>query len=390
MSNYSTYDAEVEDTEPTGRLRALQELGAWPIHRDRLTAERVALMGTAWRAGNRNVAELARTADVSRDVVYTDLRALGIDPADPDQKKEPAVPATVLKAQTSRARLRAQMERLFADDRGLGVLVAYNGRPDMTEQAKRMQDAWAVALIAVHGSRTAGVYSEYAGRRQREVAKTAPPVGSWNNLVLEGKPLPTWNRDIHGFLCVNCGESFPSVLLDGLDPMCRTCARENTTPDQAVPLWKAYSHSRFVFPGVLREEIEELWGGHGETGLSVQYDDGEKRTYTGGDASFLFPATGGLPNLIRKSAEVDGESRDTIGCFIDAHTEFDNRGFDILARFTYDPRPEDSEPHPYGFRFEAARLTTTHTASPSTIEYTDLYELLDALITGLYSENEPQ
>jgi hypothetical protein len=296
------------------------------------------------------------------------------------------VPVPAPKAMSARARLRDQMARLFADDRGLGVLAEYNGRPDMSEQAKRIQMAWADALIAVHGiERAAGVYAQYASDRQREVAKTAAPVGSWKNLVLSTSPIPAWDRDIHGFLCVECSETFPAVLLNGFDAMCRRCARQLTTPDQAAPLWRAFSHHRFESPGLLREEHDAL-GNTGPTTLKVRYDDGDERTYTGGEASLLFPQNRGLPNLLQKSAQVFREGGDWNTCVIDAHTEHDGRGFNIVARFTYGPNAEGGEPHPYGFRFEAARLTPTHTAGTPT-EYTDLYELLDALITGLYAED---
>ena len=54
---------------------------------------------------------------------------------------------TAQKQQTARARLLVQMERLFADDAGLGVLVTYNGRPDLTEETKEVQMAWARAHL---------------------------------------------------------------------------------------------------------------------------------------------------------------------------------------------------------------------------------------------------
>ncbi|MFC9652716.1 MULTISPECIES: hypothetical protein [unclassified Streptomyces] len=49
---------------------------------------------------------------------------------------------TLQTQQTARDRLLAEMERLFADEAGLGALVPYSGRPGMTEEAKVLQQAW--------------------------------------------------------------------------------------------------------------------------------------------------------------------------------------------------------------------------------------------------------
>lgn len=67
-------------------LGALRSLAA---RRDRLPSERAELMAVAWHCGERNVAGLARTADVSRETVYSDLRSQGIDPTD---RKTPVMP----------------------------------------------------------------------------------------------------------------------------------------------------------------------------------------------------------------------------------------------------------------------------------------------------------
>ncbi|MEV5279708.1 hypothetical protein ACFYMW_25580 [Streptomyces sp. NPDC006692] len=135
--------------------------------------------------------------------------------------------ATTTQQPGTRDKVLQQMDRLFADDRGLGVLVEFNGRPDMSEQDRDRQMAWADALIALHGlNRTASIYSSYANKRRAAEADSLAPVGSWDNLVLGTSPIPRWQRDLHDFLCVVCGESFPSVLIDqGQDPSCTRCAR---------------------------------------------------------------------------------------------------------------------------------------------------------------------
>lgn len=59
------------------RLDALRD---WAVRADQLASDRADLMAAAWRAGGRNVAELGRSAGVSRDTVCSDLRSRGIDP----------------------------------------------------------------------------------------------------------------------------------------------------------------------------------------------------------------------------------------------------------------------------------------------------------------------
>ncbi|GAA1983498.1 hypothetical protein [Amycolatopsis minnesotensis] len=72
----SSYDPEAARTTALGALRA------WARNRDRLPTDRAELLALAWYTGNRNVAELARLADISRDIVYADLKSAGIDVAD--------------------------------------------------------------------------------------------------------------------------------------------------------------------------------------------------------------------------------------------------------------------------------------------------------------------
>jgi hypothetical protein len=71
----------MDSDDSTGiRQATLDAVGSWPRRRDRLPEDRADLLAAAWWAGNRNVAELARTSDTSRDTVYSDLRSRGIDP----------------------------------------------------------------------------------------------------------------------------------------------------------------------------------------------------------------------------------------------------------------------------------------------------------------------
>lgn len=295
---------------------------------------------------------------------------------------------TVQTRQTARARLLAEMERLFADDAGLGSLVPYNGRPDMSEEAKEVQMAWARALISVHGhDRAAAVYSQYAGQRQNTITAT---VGSWGNLVLACSPIPRWDRDIHGFMCFSCIDTFATVVDADDEPLCNRCAREHAAVETTRPQWHAYSHSRFQFPGLMGEE-----GKTGESKLLIRYQDGEERAYVTGEAGLLTELTSSLPGLTAEPAQTHGDSRDTISLTVQARVEHARRTAEILATFTYDPEPEQWEGHAYGFRFVSARLTARSRklghldiADPAVTEHTDIYRLLDTLITHLYGSQK--
>jgi hypothetical protein len=285
---------------------------------------------------------------------------------------------------STRPRLLAAMDRLFADDAGLGVLAKYRGRPDLSPQAKKLQTAWVRAMIAVHGrERAASVYTQYAMKRQKTVTE---PIGSWDNLLLNTKPFKDWTRDTHGFTCVSCGGPFPSVVIDLFDAVCNRCARDNSTPQDAQPHWQAYSHHEFVFPGLLPEQAAK-----GERAIVLEYQDGEKREYVTGEIGLVLESSTSLPNFTRSSAQSHGESREAISITVEARTEHERRSFDISATFTYDRGHDTWEQHAYGFRFVSARLARHSRrlghydlGEPAITEHTDLYETIGTLLTGLY------
>jgi len=66
----------VNTNERTAALAALRD---WGGRRAKLEEDRPVLIAAAWKAGAHSIAELARTAGVSRDTVYSDLRGQGID-----------------------------------------------------------------------------------------------------------------------------------------------------------------------------------------------------------------------------------------------------------------------------------------------------------------------
>ncbi|MGW1973877.1 hypothetical protein ACWCOY_37260 [Streptomyces tubercidicus] len=67
------------------RVTALSALIGWADRRERLSSDRADLMADAWRTGTRSVAELARAARVSRDTVYADLTARGVEVSKRDE-----------------------------------------------------------------------------------------------------------------------------------------------------------------------------------------------------------------------------------------------------------------------------------------------------------------
>ncbi|MEV6456541.1 MULTISPECIES: hypothetical protein [Streptomyces] len=295
---------------------------------------------------------------------------------------------TTTRTQTARDRLHAELERLFADDAGLNVLVASQRGPDLSREAKDTQIAWARALISVHGQdRTASVYASYARRRQDTVTAT---VGSWSNLVLASSPIPRWSRDTHGFMCYRCIDVFATVVDADGEPLCNLCAREVADVSTTRPQWHAYSHSQFEFHGLLGDERRT-----GESRMLVRYQDGEERAYVIGEAGLLTELTSSLPGFTAEPAQTYGESRDTISLAIQARAEHQRRTAEVYATFAYDPEVEPWEGHPYGFRFVSARVTTRSRqlghldlAEPSITEHTDIHQLLDTLITHLYGSQK--
>lgn len=91
MSNQSTYPCGVTEA-PDPRPAALAALHRWAT--EQATA-RPRLVAEAWAAGCTNVAELARTAGVSRDTIYADLTAAGID-YQHRPPKEPTMSSTTI------------------------------------------------------------------------------------------------------------------------------------------------------------------------------------------------------------------------------------------------------------------------------------------------------
>ncbi|MEV4212561.1 hypothetical protein [Micromonospora sp. NPDC049662] len=69
------------------RASTLDALRRWAA------TDRPTLVAACWRAGNRNISELARIAGVGREAIYADLRAKGIEPTR-TREEPPTMPTT--------------------------------------------------------------------------------------------------------------------------------------------------------------------------------------------------------------------------------------------------------------------------------------------------------
>ncbi|MFB7288447.1 hypothetical protein [Actinacidiphila glaucinigra] len=78
MTEHNEPSEDNEHSEPE-RITALAALIGWAERRERIASDRADLVADAWRTGTRSVMELARCARVSRDTVYADLAARGVE-----------------------------------------------------------------------------------------------------------------------------------------------------------------------------------------------------------------------------------------------------------------------------------------------------------------------
>ncbi|MBF9068174.1 hypothetical protein [Streptacidiphilus fuscans] len=110
---------------PSARAAALDALKDWADRRANMEPERQQLVVNAWNVGARTIAELARAAGVTRDTVYSDLRAAGIDYSNKDY--DPRL--------TRLVKAVAQMAMAFNPDTKIGVQTRADYGPAMAEAA---------------------------------------------------------------------------------------------------------------------------------------------------------------------------------------------------------------------------------------------------------------
>lgn len=82
MLSHFIYTGGMPQPDRTHR-KAREVLTDIACRRDALIEERQHWLAKAWRFGDRNIRGLAEAADVSRNTIYADLQALGLDRSTP-------------------------------------------------------------------------------------------------------------------------------------------------------------------------------------------------------------------------------------------------------------------------------------------------------------------
>lgn len=94
MSIHKTYDGVMSDETTPTTDALLAPLRDWNHQREQLPQTRADRAAQAWRHGQRNIQQIAKAANTSRQSIYNDLRSRGIDPTDRTTPVEPPVDAT--------------------------------------------------------------------------------------------------------------------------------------------------------------------------------------------------------------------------------------------------------------------------------------------------------
>jgi hypothetical protein len=355
----------VTTSDPRAAVReaALTDLREWaesqPTARQRLVA-------AAWRAGVRNVAELARAAGVSRDTVYDDLRRENID-----HTKRSAMPTLVKLSR--RALVREHLNRIIA----AGPLHAHRDHHVPDRAVFDRQHQHLDILTRLYGAEEiAAAYMSWLDTELAEQVKTATGFTSWNEIPMSTAPLPRWNRDRHGFLCVGCGDSFWMILplgSSGIERWCKKCARdlEGLNPTEVWEPRLPAIGGHIAFPGLMPDEphdnvLQVTWNGKPEM---HDYVAGEASAFLAGDGWMGMTADEGR----RLYGEIATPSLDTSGT-----ANVDGREIMWTATFAYDLTPQGWRKSPYGFRLVTGTISST--AGVSTFD--DAFDMLDAIATG--------
>lgn len=253
---------------------------------------------------------------------------------------------------------------------------------DTTEpSAALLQCDQALMLKTMHGGDVvAWVYAAWLRDYHRAALPGVRPLTAWDDLCLAMAPIPRWNRDIHGFLCVGgCDDCFAQVAESDGFGWCGPCARRllEAEPSEVRPLPFPAAHHHLVHRGLLPEERAHFRAAE----LRARLTNDTTVTYIAGDAAaFDHPAWMGMaPANVQLTGEPDRPVMK-----LAARTVQDGHCFDIHADLHYDPAPDASRPYgyptqPYGFRLSGATLTDSR---GNITTHADLYELLDAIVRG--------
>jgi hypothetical protein len=181
------------------RSRAVEALRRLAARSDRFPQERARLLASAWTFGERNVAALARAADVTRQTVYDDLRAQGIDPRgrdeptavprhrplDPDAVRQVAdTAASVLSGAMLTAEPGPLAEAAWQAHIALGRVADLLDTPDDTERLSAVDDLAARGTFVrrhAHKLLAASYTDEQVARHVQDAqitaAETQPDIG---------------------------------------------------------------------------------------------------------------------------------------------------------------------------------------------------------------------
>lgn len=357
------------DPRAAVREAALTDLREWAANQPRA---RQRLIAAAWRAGVRNVAELSRAASVSRDTVYEDLRREHIDPT-----KRSAMP-TIAKL-SRRALVREHLTRIIA----AGPLHSHRDDhlPDMAlfdSQLKQLE-----ILTRLYGAdEVAAAYTSWLDSELAEQVKAAAGFESWEQIPMSTAPLPRWNRDRHGFLCVGCGDSFWTILplgSTGIERWCKKCGRDVAGLDP-TQVWEPRLPSiagHIAFPGLMPDEqhdnlLQVTWNGKSEV---HDYICGEATAFLASDGWMGLTVDEGQ----RLYGEIEAPSLDASGT-----ATVDGREIMWTATFAYDLTPQGWRKSPFGFRLVTGTISST--AGVSTFD--GAFRMLDTIASGGLGESE--
>ncbi|GAA4931678.1 hypothetical protein HD597_012900 [Nonomuraea thailandensis] len=277
-------------------------------------------------------------------------------------------PARADQAASIARQIRAYLDRILAADTSESA-------------AALLQVDQARMLKTMHGGDVvAWVYAAWLRDYHRAALPGVEPLTAWDDLCLAMAPIPRWNRDIHGFLCVGgCDDCFAQVAESDGFGWCGPCARRllEAEPSQVRPLPFPAAHHHLVHRGLLPEERAHFRAAE----LHARLTDDTTVTYIAGDATaFDHPAWMGMSLT---SIQLSGDP-DRPALHLTAHTGQHGHRFSIHATLAYDPTPDTSRPHgypidAYGFRLATAELTDTN---GHTTTVADLHELLDVIVCG--------
>lgn len=142
-----------------------------------------------------------------------------------------------------------------------------------------------------------------------------------------------------------------------------------------------WSRHLFQYPGHWEREEQAK----PESELVERLPDGGERRWAIGEAGAFTQETSGLPGVDVSVQRLGGPDYDDPAFYIEGRTEHAGRAYSFAVTFTYDGQPQPFEVRPYGWRFSSGEIQEVAATPSSPVEYTDVYEMLDAMLVGLYA-----